>query len=157
MPNFGEDIPEAHDKGEPARGASKESRQNPPWATKMDKTLPIVDANGRESPKKSYGNTCQILPFWIRCIWILMEMEGCIMLVAVVTTAVTTTKVYGPLAPFLGGFALVLLILALIGKEVTQYAGDATWLGFHRVLNMVAVPLGLAVALVLAQHFAVVL
>ena len=28
MPNFGEDIPEAHDKGEPARGASKESRQN---------------------------------------------------------------------------------------------------------------------------------
>ncbi len=79
------------------------------------------------------------------------------MLVAVVTTTVTTTAVSGPLAPFLGGFALVLLILALIAKEVTQYAGDARWFGFHRVLNMVSIPLAVAVMFVLLQHFTVVL
>jgi len=84
-------------------------------------------------------------------------MEALFMLVAVVTTAVTTTKVSGSLAPFLGGFALVLLILALIAKEVTQYAGDARWAGFHRVLNMVTVPLGLSVMFVLVQHFTAVL
>lgn len=71
--------------------------------------------------------------------------------------AVVTTTMPGSFAPFLGGFALVMLILALIAKEVTQYAGDARWVGFHRVLNTVTIPLGLAVAFVLIQHFAMVL
>ncbi len=77
------------------------------------------------------------------------------MLVTAVTA--TSASVTGPLAPFLGGFALILLILALIAKEVTQYAGDARWAGFHRVLNMIAMPLGVAVGFVLVQHFAAVL
>lgn len=78
------------------------------------------------------------------------------MLVTAVTT-VTTTTVSGPLAPFLGELALVLLILSLVGKEILQYAGDASWAGYHRVLSMVSVPLGVAVLLVLIQHFLLVL
>ncbi len=74
------------------------------------------------------------------------------MLVAVVTT-VTTAKVIGPLAPFLGGFTLMLLILSLVTKEALQYAGEAQWAGFHRVLNMVSIPLAVAVVFVLIQHF----
>jgi len=71
----------------------------------------------------------------------------------VTATAAATAAAAMVGAATLGGIALVMLILSLMGKEITANAGNVRLLPVSRGLTIAIVPLALAVAVVLIQQF----
>lgn len=67
----------------------------------------------------------------------------------VVTTTTVATLGSGAV---LGGAALILLIVALITKEISAHSGNERLLPLQRALNVALAPLAIVVAVVLAQH-----
>lgn len=74
------------------------------------------------------------------------------MLVTAVTTTAVATAVALHYGHILGGTVLILLIGALISKEITKHSGKEKWGEFHRLLSIATVPLAVAAVFVVIQQ-----